>query len=402
MDGVMSTPGSGSINVAGADRGLETCFKQASLPSEFLTAVRDVVGVVTLDDFVNYVTQSRYEDELVGLREAAGPAFKDKPLILSRLRTAWRAGRKALDELEQKQANKPYTEDVEDALPDESVREIDKLWRDTHGFVIDVHLSPSDSLVARLFREFRRCTPTFIPVEKVKTLLAAQRPPREQREKLGRWTLAKDEEEDTRVDSVVEYYWALRTLGYACSLAGHFDHDSKAKEGTKVRFSVFEANLNYADISLRQTLTVGVPSHRQVMWLRSRDQATRGRMIVLMRQGWPQTEALAAARSEFQVLWSSAGLDESDSRKRSQSGGGGGGSGGGGGGGGDAPETPPKRQRTATTLPGGRSICKAYNDDRGCSRNEGQCPRKQAHVCDKITSAGKVCGGRHPRSTCTA
>ena len=85
-------------------------------------------------------------------------------------------------------------------------------------------------------------TPTLIPVEKVKTLLAAQRPPSQQRERLGRWTLEHEAVEDARVDNVVEYYWSLRTLAYACSLAGHFDHDSKVKEGTKVCFS-FDVSL---------------------------------------------------------------------------------------------------------------------------------------------------------------
>ena len=62
---------------------------------------------------------------------------------------------------------------------------------------------------------------------------------------------------------------------------------------------------------------------------------------------------------------------------------------------------PPWRSvRTATTLKGGRPICKAFNDDRGCTERADQCPRGAAHVCDILFPDGRICAGEHPRGEC--
>ena len=154
-------------------------------------------------------------------------------------------------------------------------------------------------------------------------------------------------------------------------------------------------------------------SGRQVLaWLKRADEATRTRVMELVRQEPKHTvgEALPAALQELAHEWAfqtelvltGAGgpprntdlrgppvpPPEPTGTARSRGGRGrarssGGGKGGGKGKGGDRPSL-----RLATHYEG-REICKKWNDGRGCQK---PCPQGHVHVCNAMLPNGKPCG----------
>jgi hypothetical protein len=57
------------------------------------------------------------------------------------------------------------------------------------------------------------------------------------------------------------------------------------------------------------------------------------------------------------------------------------------------PPKPTKRHKpaTVTVLRGGQALCKKRNDERGCTRDEEDCPDNRAHLCDALVD-GRACG----------
>ena len=126
-------------------------------------------------------------------------------------------------------------------------------------------------------------------------------------------------------------------------------------------------------------------------------------MIELMRDGWPQGEALSKALTEPELAWTVPPGIVPQRSTGSDFGSDGGNDGGDGGGKGGKKRkiklqpSPP----TASHDAGGLQICKAWNDNRGCKRKG--CPMGRAHVCDMIKKNGKPCLSKqhnrlnHPR-----
>jgi hypothetical protein len=140
-------------------------------------------------------------------------------------------------------------------------------------------------------------------------------------------------------------------------------------------------------------------SSNGLAWMQDRDELTRGRILMLAREGVPVGEAIEAAIQDTKVEWAMSnsttrGIEGQQKRKSSS--------------GSERDEQPPrqnKRQKqqernsqeqskkvsTATCLPGGKALYKKRNDDRGCTKREQDCPDKRAHKCDALVN-GKACG----------
>ena len=142
----------------------------------------------------------------------------------------------------------------------------------------------------------------------------------------------------------------------------------------------------YPDVALHDAMMYGKGS---VLWISRNDTATRGRMATLIRQGWAAGEALNEALRLTHLEWRSPALHgvveepEPQAKKRAA-----------------LPheelEVVPKRQRqlksdtftTVSMAKGGRKICKAWNDGRGCAAGH-KC--ENLHCCDVKTPSGKAC-----------
>lgn len=209
---------------------------------------------------------------------------------------------------------------------------------------------------------------------------------------------------------MVAYYWGLRILAYAYAYAGIDEVDSHVTKGSKVVAAPLDVNLDYADYGLRVATSPGIPFHRALAWLEDRDTKTRAVMVSLMRQGWPQGEALIEARKETAHEWHdvprmrereeaySFAQRSTQSRKRkagyaqgnqgSQNGGNGGRGGKGKGKGGRG-----KGGNRGAPQSSGRKLCQAFQQGscgfglagRGC---------RDIHQCAKVLPNGQVCGDR--------
>ena len=171
--------------------------------------------------------------------------------------------------------------------------------------VMALKLHPADTLIARKFREIKKNGHEVDNVRKAKTLYHASRPANKHREHIAgtNTVLETGEDVDIIIRKVVDYYFGLRTIGYAYAKAGNHQVDSKLHPGEKVQYSDLSVNLDYCDECLRYTAEKGLPESAALAWLEDIDLMTRSTMVEYMRQGWPQSEALIQSRREHAIDW---------------------------------------------------------------------------------------------------
>ena len=75
---------------------LKQYLRNANLPEEFARHCLRTLQMGSLEDFVSYVSSSNYEAELKTRVVDTCAATKGKPLILARVRSAWRSARASL------------------------------------------------------------------------------------------------------------------------------------------------------------------------------------------------------------------------------------------------------------------------------------------------------------------
>ena len=72
---------------------LKQCLSDARVPQELIDYAVGTLGLQSVDDFVNLVTQAGYENELNTVLVEPCAATKGNALALSRVRAAWHAAR---------------------------------------------------------------------------------------------------------------------------------------------------------------------------------------------------------------------------------------------------------------------------------------------------------------------
>ena len=291
-----------SVNTSASDEGLKSCLEGARVPEALITHLTESVGLQTLRDFINFVTAGDYEKELKVVADGCED-MRDTPIPLARLRAAWRSGHAALKSIEQRASSADAATDFDQPLQDAAALEIQDAWDKRYHLTLEIRVSPADSLVARLYREFRRSAATVIPVSKCRSLFQANKPRVEKSVPLAdQMRIEFGQQDEAPARTVIDYYWGLRTLANANAKAGNYTVKSKASSGD-VLMAPLSVNLDYADFALRSTVEVGLHASGGTSWLEQRDVSTRGKMVAYMRQGWPQGEALTRAVAESQVAW---------------------------------------------------------------------------------------------------
>ena len=253
-----------------------------------------------------------------------------------------------------------------------------------YNVTFDPALDPADALRARVYREFRKGLVSVIPIRSVKSILSSSVPKTQETVQLATGLRVEFEKESfADVSSAVQYYFGLRTLMNAWAWAGCYttkDHDGT----TKMMMTLSNAT-NYADEALRSCMEFAGGS---VSWLAKNDTLTRGKLASLVRRGYCVQSALEESLRQTHLEWRAPSLQAvpqpaaGPDRKRAAPPV-------------TEPEMPePKRTRhlkgdkhtTISMLKGGKRICKAYNDGRGC---KGGCGAE--HVCDVKLPNGKPC-----------
>ena len=362
---------------------LKACLNNARVQADLVKALMEDIMLESLEDLVNYVNETKYEEEIQDLVFSVA-TFKDNKLAVARVRAAWRQAHTALKSLEARTQKGDAMDDLK-PLPQQTSEDLAKAWASKYSIVLDIRLTPSDTLVGRCWREFKRVTPSLISIRKVRSLFAAQLPKKERTVSLGQSTkLQLDVETDRALTSVVEYYFGLRILINAFVWAGNFLADSKTKAGEKVIFSPMAVNMTYCDECLRKATELHCDSGLQLSWLEERDLLTRGKMVALMKQGFPQGEALEQALLDTAVQWSV--VPTAHTKRPFPT---------------NDQHQLPQKQKTVTKLASGDEICKKHNDNRGCRKDPAKCPDGRKHVCDAARPDGRPCGNpKHTRKQC--
>ena len=190
---------------------------------------------------------------------------------------------------------------------------------------------------------------------------------------------AAGEEQQSHINSVIQYYWGLRILAYAYAFAGVEEVPSHRNAATMAVNAPLDVNIDYADEALRTATRPGTDSNRALSWLEELDVKTRGAMVNLMRLGWPQGEALLEAKKELQLDWYNGppkyqqAEREGTKRQRTQA---------------QNPGVPPPPKPDTTTV----KYCQDFNAKSGCHFKQRRCPHKKKHLCSFRRPDGSVCG----------
>ena len=75
---------------------LKKFFRNANLPEEFSSHCLGTLKMSSLEDFVSFVSSENYESELKTRVVDTCAATKGKPIILARVRSAWRSAKASL------------------------------------------------------------------------------------------------------------------------------------------------------------------------------------------------------------------------------------------------------------------------------------------------------------------
>ena len=381
---------------------LKACLSAARVFEDLIdwivAAPPEGLGFESLEDLFYSIDTTSYEQ---GTRDILDKhvKYKEDCRALSRLRSAWKQAKKAID-LESSSVRKTSGKDgeSEEPIPEKEAEGLAARWLLLYHLEMSIYLRPADSLLAKLWREVQRNEHTVHVAKKIRSIFQATLPNQEESVGLKPGvTLEFDKEQSVDPRTVVEYYVIMRILAYAYAYCGSHEVASVRSKELKVVFAPLDVNLDYADEALRYADARPGSQEDKMRWLQKRDEATRGAMVGYMRRGWPQGEALTQSRLEQQIEWKltipslQLGQQEKD-RSRSPKRG--------------RDYSPPK----ATRAPNQRQnlcdtfnnalICKKHNDSRGCSYAERDCPMQRAHVCD-IDVGGRPCGSRkHRRNEC--
>ena len=342
------------------------------------------LGIESVADFVGLVNSQAYESELKTLIVDKS-ACKDDLVQLSRLRNAWREAQLLVDK-SRKRRLEGIADDCDDPLDSGTQENLLQSFQAMYGVKLNMHLTPSDALLGRVYREFTRNAPTVIPAKKIMSLYKASAGASRESVSLGSNIMVQVSSEPPAIKTVIAYYWSLLVLANAYALAGTHKVQSVASASKQVTFAPLDVNVQYADYCLRQVTEVVTNASQQLAWLQSKDENTRACTVEFMRQGQSQGEALQNALTRAEVAWvMPASLPVAVDKSQP-----------------DSPEGRlRKKERTLRVLPSGQMPCKRYNDQRGCASNEKQCPDKRKHCCDVVKPDGQACASAgHTRLQC--
>ena len=373
-----------------------------AMKAEGVKSIEDFVGFVDSKDFENDWKEFCTNPEVKNDQGAVVTEAKLNRALWARVKSAWKAAYEARNRAGASAATEA-AEDLDAPLPPSTVESLQGLWDKRYSITLKVNLKPADPLIGRIYRELRRKCPTVIAIRKVKALIHAAVPHQMRRLPMDNqvfMTLTMGEAEDLKISNVVGYYWGLRTLAYAYAFAGIEDAPSHLYPGAQVTNAPLDVNIDYADDALRAATNLDANPHAALAWLEDRDIKTRSSMVSLMRQGWPQGEALLESKKEHSLDWYTGPNQQRQAqphpapRPAPSSG--------------DRPPKPGKRSRAegkgrgkgegkagkfakAQAESTRKQICIQHN--RGnCTPKQKDCPRKMLHACNFVKPDGAQCG----------
>ena len=354
----------------------------------------------------------------------------------SRLRLAWRQADAITSRGIKRMAEGISEEPMDDPLDDAVHKDAIAKFKKAYGWVdLPTEIMGSDSLLGRIFREFKKKAHTLLPLSKVKSLADTSGGGSHKRRTLLPGLIiesssALDDESDSSVAHFMEFLGRLEVLTNTWAVAGVFEasHESKM-----VKYCAWPEACEY----LREMRTHGETAlydyteRSVVCYVVAVEEALRKKVIEGARgeSAPPFGSVLKETTGKYAHFWqekkhllvnknpggrvggNAGGGDPKGKGKKGRDARGGstqqqstqpagkGSKGTKGKGKGDLAQTVSSnaRKRWDIAYEGADSwrICTRFNDKRGCVW---PCPNNCSHVCNVLLQSGKVCGaGNHNR-----
>lgn len=120
-----------------------------------------MLHLASVEEKVFVVSAACYETELETLITDRIPSVKDVPIELARRRAAWRKAKSELLESEDKaRRGAAPAEEMDESLEATIRDDLMARFARSYGHKIFVHMLPSDTILARVYRELTRNLPT--------------------------------------------------------------------------------------------------------------------------------------------------------------------------------------------------------------------------------------------------
>ena len=122
---------------------LQSLFKSARLSDQLIKCLENL-GIECISDFVGLVESGKYVGDLV----LAKSPEKGSLIQLARLRAAWKEAQTSLEQ-QRKRKIEGVAEDTEEPLEPSVAESLNSAWARLYGHRLEIHLTPSDSLLGR-------------------------------------------------------------------------------------------------------------------------------------------------------------------------------------------------------------------------------------------------------------
>jgi len=377
------------------------------------------VGCFTMDIFAAFV-DDRGQIQAAILDKVS--AHKESVAQLACLKTAWREAEAWQSRRITRQAEGLPEETLEEPLSPEVSKDVINTFKTKYSWPnLDPRRMPSDSLFGRIHREFERRQPSMYPVSRVRTLAFVQhRAPAKKTKITDRIHLELDGDsdgEETNAQPMADWANKLEVLCLGWAISGTFSIEWKNEqtvyaawhEVSKYHYEFRRRGLllcrRFSEVSVHDYISSVEEDCRVLALDMARDDPPKpwGKALVdsLGADAWQERKDLLRGSRG-----SGGGGGGDNNPGKQQPGGGGGKPQGGGPPSGAASSTAvlrsasdvaknssvsKKRWQTVSTIADGTSVCKPYNDKRGCYS---RCPKGEAHCCDIRLASGKPCANR--------
>ena len=372
---------------------------EAKVADEVTSYITDVLKCESVADFAGLFKEGTYHDQILS-NIIEKTSLGGNLVQTSRTRLAWELCRSELNStLKRKAENLSGSqEDLEAPLDEDIRRDIEGSFSKKYNFKFPAEFLPSAALYGRLYREFRRQSLSIHDIQKVKSAAFNQAIMPSKRVNLGGGVQFSLESRETDVQhsctSPLQFLLCLRILLNGFALCGTAAKDSKRFPGTRVADAELTAIESYYGFVYHKAMSHPGNGAAVVDWLLDRDRRTRSHARDLVIEGWPLGEALTeVVERKMAVLWefttSGPKLQEVPSAQQ-------------GAvqstmyGHDDRSPRKPKFEEAQAS-----DVCGAWNDHRGCTNRQKDCPHGKLHRCSRVLPSGLLCGAwQHNKLKC--
>jgi len=285
--------------------------KDLQIDEPVVKFITETLALTSLSDFAGAFNQATYQDscktDIIDKVDGA----RDSLVQLSRVRTAWELSRADLDAALKRKSSNSAAE-MDEPLDETMRTEINANFEKIYAFKISDELTPSATLMGRLFRELKNGVISVHDLTKVKTAIVNDAIIPKKRKLLGDVLLTMQGEEDdihSAIGSPLQVILALTTLLNGYALCGTSKVDSKKTAATKVKNAAYGDLQRYLAFVSQQANNHQGPPSKTTAWLLDRDTRTRSAARTLVMEGYPLGEALIdVMERKMAILWEVDGI----------------------------------------------------------------------------------------------